>query len=326
MAPQVQDPFDSSHSVLVGSNTWEYLRARPSGKPKGTVLLLHGFPDIPYGWRHQVPFFISLGYQVIAPYMLGYGGTSSPSDVDSFSLKKQSDDLAALIDTIVPGEQVILGGHDWGAGLVWPFATYYPQLFKGIFSVTFAYLPPETKYVDIADLVARGVPTTYKYRLQWREPAFDRTLRTADDIRQFLLACYGAKTPDGRSGFTPDGINLDTLPHLRQPSLLSDEELEHHIKEFQRRGFRGPLNWYRTAKINFEDELPIAQAGGNKFKMPVLFIQARNDPVLIPELSKGMDKYFDKLTRAEVNTGHWALIEGPSAVNKEIKDWLATFD
>lgn len=114
--PSVLAPFNSSHSVVVGENTYHYLRARPSGEPKGSVLLLHGFPDLPYGWKYQVPLFTSLGYQVIVPEMLGYGQTSSPSELDAFSFKHMSDDLAALLDQIVPDEQVILGGHDWGAG------------------------------------------------------------------------------------------------------------------------------------------------------------------------------------------------------------------
>ncbi|KAI1413789.1 alpha/beta-hydrolase [Hypoxylon sp. FL1857] len=324
--PSVPAPFNSSHSVVVGANTWHYFRARPSNEPKGTVLLLHGFPDLPYGWSNQVPVFTSLGYQVIVPHMLGYAQTSSPAEFDEFSFKKQSDELAALLDQIVPDEQVILGGHDWGGGLVWPFAIYYPELFKGIFSITYPYLPPATEYVDLADAIRVGQYPTFKYQLQFREPSFDREFSNETEIRQLLLAVNEAKSPDGKTAFSPNGIDLDLLPYLHQPSLLSDAELDLYVSEFQIRGLRGPLNWYRTAKINFEDELPIAQAGGHRFTMPTLFVQALRDPVLIPELSEGMDQYFDKLTRAEVNTGHWAMIEGPDEVNKILNSWVATID
>ncbi|KAI1205839.1 alpha/beta-hydrolase [Annulohypoxylon truncatum] len=321
----VQYPFDSSHAALIGKNTWRYFRARPSNEPKGTVLLLHGFPDLPYGWKYQVPLFTSLGYQVIVPEMLGYGRTSSPAEFDAFSFKNVSDDLAVLLDQIVPGEQVILGGHDWGGGLVWPFATLYPDLFKAIFSITYPYIPPVTEYVDLADQIAANKSLNFKYQLQFRDPSFDRRFRNETEIHQFLLAMYYGATPDGKQAFSTNGVDLDLLPYVQQPSLLNDTELDQYVSEYQLQGLRGPVNWYRTAKINFEDELPTAKAG-HKFTMPSLFIQALQDPVLIPSLSVGMDQYFDKLTRADVNTSHWAMIQAPNDVNAAIQSWLATFN
>ncbi|KAI1478784.1 hypothetical protein K445DRAFT_75983 [Daldinia sp. EC12] len=324
--PAAQAPFNSSHSVVVGENTYHYLRARPSGEPKGSVLLLHGFPDLPYGWKYQVPLFTSLGYQVIVPEMLGYGYTSSPSELDAFSFKNMSSDLAALLDQILPDEQVILGGHDWGAGLVWRFAIYYPQLFKGIFALTYPFFPPVTEYVDLADQIKDGEFPTLKYQLQLRDPSLDRKLRSEEEIRQLLIATHGGLTPDGKVGFTNEGLILENFPYLQPGPLLNGTELDYYVSEYQIKGIRGPLTWYRTNKVNFEDELPIAQAGGPKFTVPALFVQATKDPVLVPSLSEGMDKYFDKLTRAEVETGHWAAIEDPAAVNKVIKSWIETFE
>ncbi|KAI4867954.1 alpha/beta-hydrolase [Hypoxylon rubiginosum] len=320
-------PFHSSHAVLIGSITWGYLRARPAGKVKGTVLLLHGFPDLPYGWKNQVPLFTSLGYQVIAPYMMGYSRTSSPSELEEWSSKKQAAGLAALLDQIVPGEQVILGGHDWGGNIAWRFAMHYPHLFKGIFSVTLPYFPPETEYVDLADDIAAGKYPTFRYRLQWRDQAFDRKFESAAAIRQFLIAVHEGRTPEGKLGMGPEGLDLVDLARLQPSPLLHGAELDRYVAEYHRRGFRGPLNWYRIAKINFEDELPVAQAGGHRFAMPALFVFARRDRYLVPELAKDMGRHFDKLTRADVNTGHWALVEnGGKEVNEAIRSWIATLE
>ncbi|KAI2640839.1 alpha/beta-hydrolase [Hypomontagnella submonticulosa] len=317
-------PFNSSHSEVIGSITWHYLRALPSGKYKGTVLLLHGFPDLPTGWKNQVPLFTSLGYQVIAPEMLGYGQTSSPCELSKFAFKAQSDSLAALMDKIVPGEKVILGGHDWGAGLLWRFLLWHPDLFKAIFSIGFFFNPPVTEYVDLAVQIAAGNSSTFKYQLEFRDVSFDRNFEDETRLRQFLTAAYDGTTANGTRVFTPDGVNLDLLPLLEPSPLLNGTELEQHLAELRRHSFRGPLNWYRLEKLNFEDELPIARAGGIKFTQPILFIQPLRDPVLTPELSKGGDQFFDKLTRAEVDSRHWALIEKPTEVNKEINSWLAT--
>ncbi|KAF3066435.1 Bifunctional epoxide hydrolase 2 [Daldinia childiae] len=324
--PSVPAPFNSSHSVIIGENTYHYLRARPSGEPKGSVLLLHGFPDLPYGWRYQVPLFTSLGYQVIVPEMLGYGQTSSPSELDAFSLKHMSDDLAALLDQILPDEQVILGGHDWGAGLLWRFAMYYPQLFKGIFALTYPYFPPLTEYVDLADEIKDGKFPTFKYQLQLRDQSLDRHLLSEEVIRQMLIATRGGLTPDGKVGFNTEGLNFENLPSLQANALLNGTYLDLFVSEYQIKGLRGPLSWYRTEKINFEDELPLAQAGGHRFTMPTLFVHALKDIYLVSSLSEGMEKYFDKLTRVDVDTEHWTMIDDPTAVNKAIQSWIETFE
>ncbi|KAI2614301.1 alpha/beta-hydrolase [Hypoxylon fragiforme] len=326
----VPAPFHSRHTSLIGSNTWSYLRARPSSKPKGTVLLLHGFPSLPYDWRYQVSLFTSLGYQVIAPYMLGYGYTSSPSEVAEFSFKRQSDDLASLLDQLVPSEQVILGGHDWGGDLVWRFAIYHPRLFKAIFSITFPYIPPSLNYTDLADRIAAGELRMFGYQLQMRDPSTDRKIQSARQIRRFLVGAYGGATPEGERAFSPcSGMDFALLPRLRPSPLLDGVELDRHVAEYTRHGFRGPLNWYRTARINYEDELPIAEeeeGGGHRFTMPALFVQALRDDILVPELAVGMERHFERLTRVDVDTAHWAMIEGPEEVNEAIRGWLETLE
>ncbi|KAI1765354.1 alpha/beta-hydrolase [Hypoxylon sp. FL1150] len=320
----VPAPFNSRHAVVIESITWSYLRARPSGHVKGTVLLLHGFPDLPYGWRNQVPIFTDLGYQVIVPYMLGYSQTSSPSELEQFAYKKQADGLAALLNQIVPGEQVILGGHDWGGNMTYRLAMYHGHLFRAIFTVCLSYFPPVTEYVDLAEEIAAGEHPTFAYRLQWRDPAFDRKFRSEAALRQFLTAVFGGQTPEGKVAFTFKGVDLEELPRLLPAPLLHGATLDRHASEIHERGFRGPLNWYRLDRINFEDELPIAEAGGHKFPMPALFIRALNEPF---ELSKDMDRHFDKLTKAEVNTNHWALIEDDGKeVNKILRSWIATLE
>ncbi|KAF3343559.1 Solute carrier family 25 member 42 [Verticillium dahliae VDG2] len=85
------------HYTRIGRNTYHYLLSKPKGPPLGTIVLLHGFPDLSYGWRYQIPSLTAAGYQVVAPDMLGYGRSSAPTSLARFTLKNMADDLAALI-------------------------------------------------------------------------------------------------------------------------------------------------------------------------------------------------------------------------------------
>jgi soluble epoxide hydrolase/lipid-phosphate phosphatase len=82
------------------------------------------------------------------------------------------------------------------------------------------------------------------------------------------------------------------------------------------------MNWYRTRRVNYEDELELPEARKNHIAQPVLFVQALKDDVLIPAMSAGMERVIPRLTRAEVPTGHWALWQAPAQVNDIVGKWL----
>ena len=332
--PVPDDPeFDlgfevSRHKEVIGANTYHYLLSKPAEEPKATVVLLHGFPDLSFGWRYQIPHLASLGYQVITPDMLGYGRSSAPRGLAQYSHRSVADDIAELVQRIVPGEQVILGGHDWGGALVYRAALWHPELFKGIFSVCTPYFPPATEYTDTADKVADGTMPNFGYQLQLRDPPVDAKLAGPDKIRSLLKAFYGARTPEGEMGFDATvGLLWDNLADLGPSPLVPEDMMEYYVEEYAKNTMRGPLSWYRTERINFDEELPLAEAGQINFTMPGLFIGATQDTALPPELSLGMEAYFERgLTRDEVNSSHWALWQAAQDVSAIIGNWMATVD
>ncbi|KAH9823658.1 hypothetical protein Tdes44962_MAKER04620, partial [Teratosphaeria destructans] len=99
-------------------------------------------------------------------------------------------------------------------------------------------------------------------------------------------------------------------------------ELEFYVDAFARNGLEGPCNWYRTRRINFEDELRMPAEDRQGLRQPVLFVQARRDEILIPAMSRGMEERIPRLTRAEVDAGHWVLWQRPGEVNELIGAWL----
>ncbi|KAF2643752.1 alpha/beta-hydrolase [Massarina eburnea CBS 473.64] len=291
-------------------------------------LLFHGFPDFYYAWRYQIPFLTSLGYRVLAPDMLSYADTDAPCDLSNYALKKMSADMVELIEKVVgKGERVVLGGHDWGAGLAYGFALHFPDSLKAFFTISVPYtvpwLGPSLEWVDLLDLVQNKTYPNFNYQIQWREPAIDRNFTSMEQTRLFLTAGFGGLTADGEPGLTAyDGLYYDRLSQLNPQSLISAEDFEIYVPKIHQNGFHSHFNWYRTRRMNWEDELPIAELGPWKFKTPHLFMPATADSFLPPALYIDMERYFDNVTIEAVEAGHWSMWEKPSDVNNILEKWI----
>lgn len=308
------DPRAQSTTATIRGKTYHYLHAKPSGTPRGTILLVHGWPDLAFGWRYQVPYLLSLGLQVIVPDMLGYGGTDAPQDLALYSLKSVNDDLAELVRQIIgPDEQIILGGHDWGGMVVWRFALWHPEMLKGVFSICTPYAPVLPDFVDIPQLIQR-LPN-FTYQAQLAGPDVEREIGSDPaKIRGLLSGVYGARGSDGELVFTVNkGVHFENLDKMGKSPLLSDEEIDYYVDQYARNGVRGPLNWYRTRKVNYEEELALLKDGQQpKVQPPSMLVAARGDAALPPRMAKGMEVFFEKVKILEVDGSHWSLWE-PSA-------------
>ncbi|KAL4780160.1 Alpha/Beta hydrolase protein [Aspergillus varians] len=313
------DPRVEHRSAFVNGKTYGYLYSLPqSGSYKGTVVLLHGFPDLSMGWRYQIPLFIKRGFRVIAPDCIGYGRTDAPADLATYSVKNSADDIKELAAQL-GSSKIILGGHDWGAYFAYRVALWHPELVKYLFTVCVPYSPPNKKFMTTEEMVEKVTPH-FAYQLHFASGDIEKVVHTKDDHKQFLTALYGGQTEKKESSFdVSKGVDLKMMRRLRPSTLLSEEELEYYSWEFTRHGLRGPLNWYRTRKINHSDELSLPT---ETIDVPVLFIQALRDDALPPSLGKTMGKFMPNLTTKQVNTSHWALWEKPEEVNAILDAWL----
>lgn len=325
------DPRVESRTASVRGKTYHYLHGKPADTQRGTILLVHGFPDLSFGWRHQVPYLLSLGLQVIVPDQIGYGGTDAPQDLAHYSLKSVSDDLADLARQIIdPEEKIFLGGHDWGGMLVWRFAQWHPDLIRGVFSVCTPYAPVSPVFVDIPQLVER-LPN-FRYQAQLAGPDVEREIGSDEaKLRGMLAGMYGARGPAGEKAFSTDkGVLFENLAGMGKSPLLSEEEVDFYVKQYARNGIRGPLNWYRTRKINYEEELALLKDGQQpKVKPPAMIVTAAKDEALPPRMAEGMEVFFESLKKEAVDGTHWALWEPCAAetnahIGKFVEDLLAT--
>ncbi|KAF1977964.1 alpha/beta-hydrolase [Bimuria novae-zelandiae CBS 107.79] len=309
----------TSHFVEAGGHRYHYLESNPANFSLGKVVLFHGFPDFSYGWLYQVPYQKSLGYRVIAPDLLGFADTDAPCDVTQYALKM-----------IAPGEKFILGGYDWGAGLAYNLAMWYPDYPKAFITIgipyTVPWLGPTLEWADMMDLARDGTYPTLGHQMQWRDAAMDRNFMTKDQIRTFFNVMFGAVTPEGQPAISlSEGIPYDAIPRLGNQIFLSPSDFDLYVDKYTPEGVATGLNWYRTRRMNYEDELPLAVKGPFKFKTPHLFLPSLQDHFILPEMSEDMGQYLEKETVQPVDAGHFSMWEEPEEVNEILGKWIAGF-
>src|ERR1700761_2776176 len=118
----LDDPRVEHKTALVNGRTYAYLLAEPSpASLRGTVFLIHGWPDLSFGWRYQIPMLWNLGLRVVCPDLMGFGGTDAPKvppeNLSLYGQKRAADDIAELARQLGAGK-IVIGGHDWGGAVV----------------------------------------------------------------------------------------------------------------------------------------------------------------------------------------------------------------
>jgi soluble epoxide hydrolase / lipid-phosphate phosphatase len=214
-----------------------------------------------------------------------------------------------------------------GGAIVYRAGQYYPNLITHIFSICTPFFPPSPVYEPLHILVEKRVPN-FRYQEHFASGELEETLQSRAEIKQFLNGMYGARGPNGEVAFdATKGVFLANLPKLGMTTLLSEAELEYYAQEYARHGLHGPLNWYRNREVNYIEELEHFFKHGQTKEWPrveqeVLFVVATKDQALKPHMAAKMEERISKLTRREVQAGHWALWEKPEEINGILKEWF----
>ena len=294
-----------------------YYEAGPDDDPTPLVLL-HGWPELAFSWRHQIKAFAQAGRRVIAPDQRGYGATPGPSATEDYDLGHLTGDVAHLLDHLKIDKAVIVG-HDWGGIVGWGFPLRHPDRAAGIVGVNTPHLPRLTQD-PIAYFRQRFGDSMYIVRFQ--DPAREPDRIFADNVEN--LFDFMLREPPPSRG--PGPINLD-FPALvaaydpardKRASIVSPEEQAVFVETFRRTGFTGGINWYRNFSRNWERSADLDPM----IRVPCLMISAELDAVLPPSMSEGMEKIVPDLTRhLVVGSGHWTQQERPEEVSRVILDW-----
>ncbi|EWC44492.1 hypothetical protein DRE_06760 [Drechslerella stenobrocha 248] len=295
----------------------------PSGAPRGTVLCIHGFPDLWYTWRHQIPTLLDLNLRVIAVDCLGYGGSSAPKEpVSLYSLKPNADVFAALLAHLgIP--RVILLAHDWGSMIAFRFYNYHPSKVSHIISLCVPYSPPhpDSPFLPLQEVVRR-LPN-FTYQLALADPQTERDMVGKHNIRRFLKAMYRG-VGDGKSSGFEVNINvrkdiMTAVGDLPRGWVVEEDEMEWYVEQFDRVGMHGPLGYYKNRRANYDDELALRDP---IIQVPVLFLGASRDAALPPAMAAGQGKNIPDLTTRQLECSHWMAWEKKDEVNAILKVWL----
>jgi len=302
------------------------LFVREAGPADGPVVILsHGFPELSYSWRHQIPALAAAGYHVIAPDQRGYGRSSKPEGVEEYDIVHLTDDLLGLLDDVAADSATFVG-HDWGAIIVWQMSVLHPDRVDGVvgLSVPFQRRGPSLPIARMRERFA-GM---FFYMLYFQElGAADAELNADANVTMRRMLSLGSVTQDPDAAFAAladDGRGfLERLPEPeRLPAWLTQEELDVYVDTFRRTGFTGALNWYRNFDRNWELN---PQLDGAKVEVPSLFIGGGNDPVLLLTPPSVMDGWVTDHRGSIVldGAGHWLQQERPAEVNAALLDFLA---
>ena len=261
------------------------------------VILLHGFPELSYSWRHQIPALAAAGYRVIAPDQRGYGASSKPGEIADYGLEALAADVFGILDGLGV-ETATVVGHDWGSIVAFTAAITHPERFTGLVSLNVPYrgacigFPPmEVIRTELAD--------RFPYVIMFQEPGVAEAGFDADPA-MWLQGFY--------------------LGGSRGKPFMDSAEFEVYVEAFRQGGISGPVNWYRNIDANAQTfhgrlDAPISQ--------PMLMIAADSDPVLPLSLTEGMERWVGDLERVVIDgCTHWTQQERPHEVNAALIDWL----
>ena len=294
------------------------------------VILVHGWPESWYSWRHQIPALAKAGYHVVAPDMRGFGHSDKPSALNDYDITHVSDDLVAITDAMHE-KQAVLVGHDWGAIVTWNAILLHPDRFRALANMSVPYRGHAT--VAPLESMKKTYGDNFYYILYFQQPGVAEAEFDADPkktLRRLYVLYGGHGTPVDTPAVTDPKMSAGGwLPRVGEPKVLpvwlKEADLDYYAGEFKHAGFKGGINYYRNMNRNWEIT---PQLAGATISAPVMFIAGKDDPVIrgqtVESLTTGMQTTAKELRGVTIipDAGHWIQQERPDQVNAMLISFL----
>ncbi len=255
------------------------------------MLMLHGFPEFWYSWRHQIPEFAK-DYKVVALDLRGYNESDKPQQQSAYVMSELVKDVKGVIQGL-GYDRCVLVGHDWGGAIAWNFAYAHPEMVERLIILN---LPHPAKFAEGLRTPQQLLRSSYAFFFQL--PVLPELLIQSLDYRAI------------ESVFKGMAVNK---------SAITQADIEAYKDAASRRGaLTAMLNYYRNAFTN------VMSTDWSVLQVPTLMIWGEEDTALGKELTYGTEKYVrDFQIRYIPKCSHWVQQEQPALVNQYIREFLA---
>ena len=272
--------------------------AECGGSNDRLVILLHGFPEFWYSWRHQLPV-LGERYHVVAPDMRGYNLSDKPPRVEDYRIEFLVADVLGLIKHFGKSQAAIVA-HDWGAGVAWAVAQRYPEA--------------------VSKLAALQVPMP----VAWRD---NMTLRQL--LRSWYMFFFQLPRVPEWWASRNDFARIERMYRetIVRPSAFTDEDIAAYKDALRQPGaLTSSINYYRAnvfrSLLRGGTETPKDADG--RIRVPTLFIYGEQDIAVIPSTVRDLGRFIDAPYRELriPDSGHWVQNEAVDEVNGALLEFL----
>jgi epoxide hydrolase 4 len=266
------------------------------GAADDLVILLHGFPECWYSWRHQLPV-LGRDHHVVAPDLRGYNFSDKPKLISDYAIAHLVEDIAGLIRHFGHDRAAVVA-HDWGAGVAWALATKHPEM--------------------VSRLVAMQVPPPAAWRANFTLKQF---------LRSWYMFFFQLPRLPERWASANDFARIDRMYRETtvRPGSFRPEDIAIYKEALRRPGaLTASINYYRANVFKSLMRGGVENQDRGVIKAPTLFIFAEQDIAIIPETVRGLERFIDgpyKELRIP-DSGHWVQNEAVEEVNTALIEFL----
>jgi pimeloyl-ACP methyl ester carboxylesterase len=258
------------------------------------VVLLHGFPEFWWSWRHQIPALVEAGYRVVAPDQRGYAQSDRPRDWRAYRIERLAADIAGLIEHLGE-ERAFVVGHDWGAAVAWMVATLHPERVARLAILNVPH--PDTMQRTLQRSPRQLLHSWYMFffQLPW--------------LPEHLMGWGGRRT-------------LESAYRDARPGAFTAEDLARYEEALRGpEGFRGPINWYRAALRRSPRR---TRALYRAIPAPVLVIWGEQDRFLLASMAEPDPRWVPHARVVRLpSASHWVQHDEPERVNGLLTDFFS---
>jgi len=292
------------------------------------VILVHGWPQMWYLWRHQIDPIVNAGYRVAVPDMRGFGASEAPTEIDAYDVRTLAADVAGIASALGEEKFVVIG-HDWGCIVAWYTALLYPENCRAVMgmSVPFWRMGPET-------VNPPGKDEAFWYMRYFQAPGVAEAELEANVRDSLERVYYSVCANAGQTAFFKQFDHprsarlLEAFPEPGDMSyFMTDEDFDYYTAAYEQSGFRANLNWYRNIPT-VSSSTP--ELDGKRITQPAAFVAGAVDPVLMfdPDWREHFVPCFDDLRFVTLieGAGHWVQLEQADAATQQVLNFLASLD